>query len=279
MKELLCIQGKEMLYDYCLKNNVPHRKCGKLVVAQQEDALEGLLSNARRAGVDAKMLTSRQASSLEPEVRCAAALESPTTGIIDSHSFLSSLLSEAESAGAVLALRTKVLELQNKKVFTDQGTIDCEIVVNAAGLSAADFAGVTTHRFAKGNYFGCKRKPFKRLVYPLPEPGGLGIHATVTLDGSNRFGPDVEYLDEKSDFDYKVSEARKAAFCDAIRSYWPTVREDDLYPDYSGIRPKVEEEDFSIYKKDGVVHLLGIESPGLTASLAIADYATKILEE
>lgn len=288
-KAKFCIAGKKSLYAYCEAKGVRHRRCGKLVVATDDshiEQLERLGSHAAAAGVEVRMLSAQEASSLEPEVACIAALHSPSTGIIDSHSLLEALRADAESAGATLVFHTRVLEINEGQLLVDsageRSIVNFDRVVNAAGLFAGGLTNRTT-RFVKGNYFACRRRPFTRLVYPLPEPGGLGVHATVSLDGAVKFGPDVEELsaDDPDNIDYVVDDARRARFERAIRAYWPGLRPDDLRPDYAGVRPKIPGGDFLIHRSPGsvVTSLLGIESPGLTAALAIADHVADLVCE
>ena len=291
LKERLCLAGKAMLYDYCQEKEVACKKVGKLLVATADDQLDGLRAletNARRASVEMHRLTREEAERLEPEVQCVEALFSPTTGVVDSHGFLQALLADAEANGAVVAYRSRVmradidddektvLEIMDEEDKETTRLVATKIAVNAAGLYAANLVR-SKLSFAKGNYFSCKRRPFTHLVYPLPDPrGGLGVHATVGLDGSVKFGPDLEFLHENihpDDIDYTVDKQRAPSFYDAIRRYYPGLQNGDLQPDYSGVRPKLlHYKDFNIVRHHRTfVSLLGIESPGLTASMAIAD--------
>ncbi|KAJ8604295.1 hypothetical protein CTAYLR_002517 [Chrysophaeum taylorii] len=285
LKQRWCLEGKRLLYEYCEAKKIPHARCGKLVVAQgsQLDCLEALLRSALRAGVEARLLSREETLTLEPLVRCDAALLSPTTGIVDAVALMEALRNDAEAYGATVVTRSRVSRAtpRNGRVDLDvdtageRDTLACRRVVNATGLHAAklhDDDDGPRHRFAKGSYFACRARPFSRLVYPLPEPGGLGIHATVDLDGAVRFGPDVEWLAETDpeDLDFAVDETRAPRFYDAVRTYYPGLRDGDLRPDYSGIRPKLD-GDFRVVRRDGLISLLGIESPGLTAALAIAE--------
>lgn len=295
LKERFCIDGKARLYDYCTAKGVAHLRCGKLVVATRKEqlpSLEQLRDNAERVGVEVRMLSASEAYKLEPQVQCVAALHSPSTGIVDSHGLMEALLSDAKAEGSVLALRTQVIDIAVRdKVHLvvdsagERSLAEFDTVVDASGLYAARLASrlrddLPSLRFAKGSYFACRQRPFSRLVYPLPEPGGLGVHATVSLDGSVRFGPDVQFLDESDPdkFDYQVQAVRASHFYREIRAYWPGLRDGDLLPDYSGVRPKHPDGDFHILHTSGVISLLGFESPGLTAALAIAEQVAYIVQ-
>jgi L-2-hydroxyglutarate oxidase LhgO len=297
LKARLCVEGRDRLYAFCRARGVPHRQCGKLIVAADEaqrDQLGAIAATAAANGVDdLRMLDAAGIRALEPEVVGLAALLSPSTGIVDSHAFMTGMIAEAEAEGALFAYRTEVERIERKggsyliQVAGVEGPVlSSRILVNAAGLDAAALAGgiaglarVPRLFYAKGNYFALEgRAPFRRLVYPVPEPGGLGVHATVDLGGQVRFGPDVEYCGA---VDYGIDEARSAAFYAAIRSYWPALPDNSLRPDFSGVRPKLSgpgepAADFIIsgpadHGLPGLVNLFGIESPGLTAALAIAD--------
>jgi L-2-hydroxyglutarate oxidase LhgO len=299
LKANLCVAGRAALYRFCDDYGVGHRRCGKLIVAthaDQEVALASIRKHAETNGVsDIQVLAAEQARALEPEVRCSAALFSPSTGIIDSHSLMLALLGDAERHGASLVLRSPVLSGRIAtdgivlKIGGDEPTELCAgIVVNSAGLSATAIAAslggfpaasVPPAYLAKGNYFALAGKaPFSRLVYPVPEPGGLGVHLTLDLAGQARFGPDVEWIDA---IDYAVNPERCLKFYDQVRKYWPGLRDGALHADYAGIRPKISgpadpAADFVIRgPKDhgvaGLVNLFGIESPGLTSCLAIAE--------
>lgn len=295
LKEKFCIDGKARLYEYCAAKGVAHLRCGKLVVATRKEqlpTLEQLRYNAERVGVEVKMLSASEASKLEPHLHCIAALHSPSTGIVDSHGLMEALLHDAEAEGAVLALRTQVIDIAvPDKVHLvvdsagDRSLAEFDTAVDASGLFAARLASrlrddLPSLSFAKGSYFACRQRPFSRLVYPLPELGGLGVHATVALDGSVRFGPDVEFLDESDPdkFDYQVQANRAPHFYRAIRAYWPGLRDGDLLPDYAGVRPKHPDGDFRIVHTRGVISLLGFESPGLTSALAVAEHVANIVQ-
>jgi L-2-hydroxyglutarate oxidase LhgO len=296
LKARACVAGKEMLYEYCVTHGVPHRRSGKLIVASHEDQLaelQGIQKKAHANGVtDVVWMTREQVVALEPEIRCVAGLYSPSTGIIDSHALMLAYQGDAEAHGGMLALKSPFL---NASFKNDAFTIHVEgsepirtgILVNSAGLRAPTVAkAVEGYRaelapkelYAKGNYYSLtKKSPFTRLVYPVPEPGGLGVHVTLDMGGQARFGPDVEWVDR---IGYEVDPRRAERFYAAIRRYWPGLPDGSLAPGYSGIRPKTAgpgepAPDFEIQgpKKHGVpglVHLFGIESPGLTASLALA---------
>ena len=300
LKAASCVEGKEKLYEYCVAHGVPHRRSGKLIVASSEDQLEELGQIQARAhanGVtDVVWLGRAQALALEPELSCAAALYSPSTGIIDSHALMLAYLGDAESHGAMLALKSPLLggEIVDGGIVLHAAemTVKSRIVVNSAGLRAPSVARtiegsagrfVPRELYAKGNYYSLAGKsPFSRLVYPVPEPGGLGVHVTLDLAGQARFGPDVEWIDRIGlDGDYAVDPRRAERFYAAIRRYWPGLRDGALAPGYAGIRPKTAgpgepAADFEIqgparHGVPGLVHLFGIESPGLTASLSLAE--------
>ena len=299
LKARCCVTGRERLYAYCREHGVPHAQIGKLIVAVEESevaSVERIAAVARTNGVeDLQWLTATQAQRLEPALRCVAALLSPSTGIIDSHALMLAYQGEAEAAGAMVVLRTPVLSgrVRNDGFDLaiggdDPAAIRCRFLVNAAGLYAPALAhaieGVRRETippayFCRGVYFSLAgRAPFRRLVYPIPPQGGLGVHVTLDLAGQARFGPDVEWI---STVDYTVDPARGDAFYAAIRAYWPELRDGALQPGYAGIRPKISgpEEpaaDFVVQGPEahgvpGLVNLYGIESPGLTASLPLAD--------
>ncbi len=299
LKAQLCVRGRELLYAHCARHGVEYRRCGKLIVATQPGQLadlERIAQAAQRNGVDDLQLISREeALRLEPNLECAAALISPSTGIVDSHGYMLSLLGQAENNGAQLAVLSPVTALRPVAggvelcVSDDpQPLLKARWVINCAGLHAPELARriegfppqhVPQARYAKGNYFTLAgRAPFSRLVYPVPEPGGLGVHLTLDLGGQARFGPDVEWIDL---LDYSVDPRRSEKFYAAIRAYWPQLGDGQLAPGYAGIRPKISgpgepAADFRIEGPDthgvaGIVNLFGIESPGLTSSLAIAE--------
>ncbi len=307
LKARLCVAGRKALYAYCDAHGVPYRRCGKLIVAigeEQRGALERVLATARGNGVDDITLISREeAQALEPALACAGALLSPSTGILDSHAYMLALLGDAQAHGAMLAYGSTVTggRVDENGVIIDVRsdgavtTLAPRLLVNCAGLEAqsiaASIAGLPPKtipplRYAKGNYFQLLgRAPFTRLIYPVPEPGGLGVHITIDLGGQAKFGPDVEWVER---LDYTVDAARGARFYAAIRQYWPGLPDEALVPGYAGIRPKIPANgdgapDFVIQGKDGhgvegLINLYGIESPGLTSSLAIADYVTRLAD-
>lgn len=299
LKARLCVRGRDLLYEYCDLRGIAHRRCGKLIVAgeSQVAGLRALEERAIANGVtDLAWLDAAQVAKLEPDVRCAAALLSPSTGIVDVHELLITLLADLESAGGSLVLQSTLQRARCAEngivieVASDSSASElrCRWLVNCAGLGAMDLLarieGYPAQRlrkawYAKGNYFACQGvRPFRRLVYPMPNNAGLGIHATLDLDGTTRFGPDVEWVDGP---DYRVDPARAASFYAAIREYWPTIPADSLQPAYAGVRPKLvgpgsAQADFEIegpalHAVPGLISLLGIESPGLTSSLAIGE--------
>ena len=304
LKARSCLDGKERLYEYCVTHGVPHRRSGKMIVATDESQLaelQGIQKKAHANGVtDVVSLTRAQALALEPELSCVAALYSPSTGIIDSHALMLAYLGDAEAHGAMLALRSPL-----QKVFVktnafelhvgNSDAIETQVLVNSAGLRAPTLARsiegfpqelVPRELYAKGNYYSLTRRaPFSRLVYPVPEPGGLGVHVTLDLAGQARFGPDVEWVERIA---YDVDPRRAERFYAAIRRYWPGLPDGALAPGYAGIRPKTAgprepAADFEVqgpraHGVAGLVHLFGIESPGLTASLALAEAVVKAIE-
>jgi L-2-hydroxyglutarate oxidase LhgO len=296
LKARLCVSGREQLYALCRERAIGHRRCGKLVVASDAAQLPALGSLRQRAadnGVALEWLEARTAQALEPQLRCHAALHSPSSGILDAHAYLLTLLADAEAHGAVLAYASEVTALVPQQRGVALGingaapALSARLVVNCAGIDAPQLAHrivgfppqhIPTGYLAKGSYFSLRgQSPFARLIYPLPEPGGLGIHLTLDLAGQARFGPDVEWVER---CDYRVQAERGAPFYAAIRRYWPALAEGALEPGYAGIRAKIAgpgepEADFRIdtvreHGVPGVVNLFGIESPGLTASLALA---------
>lgn len=298
LKARLCVQGREALYQFCRQYGVAHQRCGKLIVATsaaQQQRLADIQQRAAANGVDdLQLLTAAEAQQLEPAVQCSAALLSPSTGIVDSHELMLALLGDAERHGAVLALNAPVLagaaDADGLRLSVGGDApmqLQADMVVNAAGLGAvalaASLAGMPAAAvpeawLAKGNYFALSgRSPFARLIYPVPEAGGLGVHLTLDLAGQARFGPDVEWLQE---INYDVDPQRGRDFYAAIRRYWPGLPDDSLQPAYAGIRPKIAgpgaaDADFQIqgtavHGVPGLVNLFGIESPGLTSCLAIA---------
>jgi L-2-hydroxyglutarate oxidase LhgO len=307
LKARFCVAGREALYAYCKDRGINHKQTGKLIVATHEDqipALRKIEEAAIRNGVsNLRWLDGDTAMAREPALSCVAALESPSTGIVDSHELMVSLLGEAETHGAVLALNTDVTGAERIEggfvVHTvdtngEEMSVSCAELVIAGGLHsqslARNIAGLSPQKvpaqnYARGCYFTLSGKaPFSTLIYPAPEQAGLGIHLTLDLGGQARFGPDVTWVDAP---DYTVDPERRGAFAHAIRRYYPDLDENALQPGYAGVRPKIQSQgepahDFMISGKDdhglsGLVALYGIESPGLTASLAIAEHVSTLL--
>ena len=310
LKAWACVEGRNRLYDFCREHGVPHRRCGKLIVATEHEQLPTLAALAARAeangvaGDDAlRVLSADEACALEPALRCVGALLSPATGIVDTHALMLALQGDAEAHGAVVALGSPVVGARalpqrggggSLLVETDDMALECDELVNCAGLAAPALArrvggvpasSVPPARYAKGNYYALQgASPFERLVYPVPEEAGLGVHATVDLAGRCRFGPDVEWLEaaEVGALDYAVDPARAESFYAEVRKYWPALPDGALVPDYAGVRPKVHARgepagDFMVRAERhhgvrGLVNMFGVESPGLTASLALAAY-------
>ncbi len=300
-KARLCVAGNRALYAYCKERGIDHQNCGKLIVAngdEEEQVLLHLLERAHANDVDGvRLISGTEAFKMEPEVRCTAALHCPTSGIVDQHPYMLALQGDMENAGGTLVCDCRVEGIARLadgwRVRTggESATeVDARFVVNAAGLGAVDLldriedypkAQIPTMHLGRGNYFTvAARSPFQHLIYPVPHAAGLGIHATLDLGKRVRFGPDVEWIDQ---IDYSVNAARAPLFYEAIRRYWPKLADGALMPDYTGIRPKLHgpgepQPDFRIESEKehglaGLVNLLGIESPGLTSSMAIGDYA------
>jgi L-2-hydroxyglutarate oxidase LhgO len=308
-KARLCVRGRELLYQYCYERGVPHRRCGKLIVAQAAEVprLESLQSTAVRNEVKSlEWLDEAGILAREPSVRAAAGLWCPDTGIVSVHELMVAFLGDLENTGGDIAFRTEFLHATPEpdgfvvEVNCDSERIKlgCQILVNSAGLAAVDLLGaiegypanlIPGRHFAKGNYFEfAGRSPFRHLVYPMPSDAGLGVHATLDLAGQLRFGPDVEWLEAgDGEFDYAVREERGGKFYAAIREYWPELPDASLRPSYAGIRPKLVGqgspaadfciEDSTRHAIPGLINLLGIESPGLTSSLAIAETVALLL--
>ncbi|HTB45413.1 MAG TPA: NAD(P)/FAD-dependent oxidoreductase [Acetobacteraceae bacterium] len=300
-----CVAGRRALYAYCQKKGVPHRNCGKLIAAtnaEEDSLLAGIKRRAEANGVEGmRVLTAAEAIAMEPNLHCTSALHSPATGVIDSHAYMLALQGDAENAGAVCAFLSPVTGAQVVRggaievaVGGSEPTrLRCQLLVNSVGLHAPWLAGkiagmpadrVPAAYYAKGNYFTLSgRSPFSRLIYPVPVPGGLGVHLTIDLGGQARFGPDVQWIDE---IDYTVDPARADSFYAAVRKYWPDLKDGALQPGYAGIRPKIvprgaPAQDFVVqgpqtHGVPGLINLFGIESPGLTASLAIADHVLEV---
>ena len=306
LKATHCLRGKEQLYRYCKQKEIPHRRCGKLIVStrhEQLSALETLHSQATTNGItDVQWLTRSEVETLEPAVHCTAGLLSPSTGIIDSHAFMLALWGDIEANNGSVVVLSELIkgkvspkELQLLVRMGDEELeVNANTLVNSAGLRASEVAGnieglapefiIRTH-YAKGNYFTHNgRSPFNRLIYPLPESDGLGVHATLDLTDRTRFGPDVQWVDN---VDYTVDVEQIDTFYAAVRKYWPELPDGSLSPGYAGVRPKIVSAkeppgDFVIQGPEkhgvpGLVNLYGIESPGLTAALAIAEHVTTLL--
>jgi len=299
-KARFCVAGNRAMYAYCEARGVETHNSGKLIIAngdEEEKVLHHLLERAKQNDVEGvRMISSTEAHKLEPQVLCTAALFCATSGIVDQHPFMLALQGDMENAGGTLVCDCRVESLSRTqdgflvKTAGDSATeIEARFVVNSAGLGAVDLldhiegypkARIPKLHLARGNYFTVAvRSPFQHLVYPVPQPGGLGIHATLDLGKRVRFGPDVEWIDK---IDYSVNVSRAPQFYDAIRRYWPHLPDGALMPGYTGIRPKLHgpgepQPDFRIesaadHGVPGLVNLLGIESPGFTSSLAIGDY-------
>jgi L-2-hydroxyglutarate oxidase LhgO len=300
LKARLCVAGKHALYAYAEAHGIPHARLGKIIVATRDEeipVLEKLSRQAAENGVhDLEWLDRNQVAELEPDIVAVRGLLSPSTGIVDSHAFMSALRRDALAAGAHVLCSTPVLRgavtegaIELALGGSEPVTVRCNAVINSAGLYAPSvsrsiagmpLAGIPAAHYAIGHYFVLSgRSPFRRLVYPVPVPGALGVHVTLDLAGRARFGPDVAWLDK---VDYAFDERRAASFYEAVRAYYPALAEGSLEPGYTGIRPKLGAEgspasDFIVHGPQqhgvaGLVALYGIESPGLTAALALADY-------
>ena len=309
LKAKLCVAGNRLLYEYCHSHQVATKPYGKLIVASDEtqvDALQAILYKAQNNGVpEIKMLSGVEAKALEPNLKCSAAILSSSTGIVDSHGYMLSLLGGFEDAGGMIAYQSPLISAkpvgQNAaggfelEIGGDDGMrIQTRWLINCAGMSAPAVAqqieGLISNQvpkayFAKGNYFSLSGKsPFSHLIYPIPEPGGLGVHLTLDMGGQAKFGPDVEWLDieQEGQIDYTVDPRRSEGFYEAVRRYWPDLKDGSLQPDYSGVRAKIVPPnapagDFYFdgpeqHGLQGLFNLYGFESPGLTSSLAIAKH-------
>ncbi len=304
LKATLCVEGRRRLYAFCESHHVDHQRCGKLILATSEDQLKRLgeiaAAGAANGVDDLRHIDTAELRRLEPEVKAVGGLLSPSTGILDSHGYMLALQGGAEAHGAVFAFGLEVTAIRPHPAgfaVCFDGEAEPQVIartlVNAAGLFAPAVAQTVAGLgpafrprayYAKGSYFvlAC-RSPFRRLVYPVPQPGGLGVHATLDLDGRTRFGPDVEWVDT---IDYDVDPDRAESVYAAVRAYWPGLKDDQLTPAYSGIRPKLSGPgqpaiDFRIdgpaeHGVSGLINLFGIESPGLTASLALAERVARI---
>lgn len=307
LKAKLCMEGRDLLYHYCESRNVRHSQVGKIIFAKtpaQSSELARIHANAKACeNGDLEQLCSRAISKMEPTLDCVDALWSPKTGIVDSHGLMTALVSEAEDHGAILVKKTPITAIMASNsggwnICGDRSGVPlvrAQNVINCAGLGAHILAHSTQGlsiehipvlSFAKGVYFSYSgRHPFRHLIYPVPEPGGLGVHLTLDLAGAARFGPDVEWTDEVN---YSISPSKCSDFLQAARAIWPSINPQGLYPAYAGIRPKLSgpgqpAADFYIsgpqqHGLSGLINLFGIESPGLTSCLAIARYVSRLTE-
>lgn len=309
LKARLCVEGNRRMYEICARHDVPHARVTKIITATTEaerGQLEGILARGTGNGVELRMITAAEARSLEPNVRSVGALFSPNTGIVSAHGLMDHFAHAAREAGAVIQARTELVGLERRgaewhlalRSGRQQESVTAERVVNAAGLEAdtvAALAGIDVEKagyrqhYCKGSYFSvapAKARLVSRLVYPVPGHVSLGVHAVVGLEGRLRFGPDAEYLPDRR-LDYAVDEAKRPAFGVSVRALIPTIGDDDLAPDISGIRPKLQGpgedfRDFVIAEESarglpGLVNLLGIDSPGLTSAPAIAEHVARLL--
>lgn len=298
LKAHLCVQGKQLLRSYCRENHIPYADTGKLLIAvhpAERPKLEQLARQATLNGVrDLIPLSAQQVQTLEPEIQAQAGLFSPSTGIIDSHGLMLQLLADAQRQGAQLVCHQQIRDIRplpggGYELTCVQAAetypIRCEYLINAAGLQASILlsktGAATPHTYwCKGHYFSLQGKqPFRHLIYPMPEKAGLGIHATLNLAGQVRFGPDAKYVER---IDYQVPDKLREGFAQAIRRYYPALQEQQLVADYAGIRPKLQGPntgfaDFEILRQGNSLHLLGIESPGLTSCLAIAELCERLI--
>ena len=315
LKAKLCVQGNRLLYEYCRTHQVATQPYGKLIVASddsQVNDLQAILYKAQNNGVpEIKIISGAQAITLEPQLQCAAAILSSSTGIVDSHGYMLSLLGGFEDAGGMVAYQSPLMSAKPIGNNAEGGFeleiggadgmhIQTKLLINCAGMSAPalaqKIAGLAKEQipkayFAKGNYFSLMGKsPFSHLIYPIPEPGGLGVHLTLDMGGQAKFGPDVEWLeiDTEDQIDYTVDQKRGEGFYAAVRRYWPGLKDGVLQPDYSGVRAKIVPPnapagDFCFdgpehHNLQGLFNLYGFESPGLTSSLAIAKYLEGLIK-
>ena len=309
LKAKLCVEGNRLLYEYCRNHQVATQPYGKLIVASDQsqlDDLQAIYYKAQQNGVpQIKLISGEEAKTLEPNLNCFAAILSSTTGIVDSHGYMLSLLGGFEDAGGMVAYQSPLLSAKPIGNNAENGyelqiggadgmQIRTKLLINCAGMSAPAVAQkieglgkdqIPKAYFAKGNYFSLSGKsPFTHLIYPIPEPGGLGVHLTLDMGGQAKFGPDVEWLDidQEEQIDYTVDPKRGDGFYEAVRRYWPGLKDGSLQPDYSGVRAKIVPPnapagDFYFngpkeHGMQGLYNLYGFESPGLTSSLAIARY-------
>ena len=308
LKAELCVQGKAMLYDYCRQYHIPFRQTGKLIVARDQSEqvkMASIQQHALNNGVrDIQRLSRQDLARLEPELCSVEALLSPSTGVIDSHAFMLQLQADIENAGGQCIYNSHIVALKadsegiHLQSSPDNTLIVSKYCINACGLDSVEFcrelAGFPSNKlpeawFAKGSYFSYQgRVPFEHLIYPVPVNGGLGVHLTLDMQGCAKFGPDVEWLLQGANMDFQVDERKRSAFAAAVQSYWPALDAQKLSPDYAGVRPKISgpheaSADFLIQGEQqhgikGLVNLLGIESPGLTSSLAIAERVVNLLQ-
>jgi L-2-hydroxyglutarate oxidase LhgO len=307
LKAKLCVAGKWQLYEYCRSHGIAHVNCGKLIVATSDEEVEMLAQIKVRAGNngvdDLYEIGGNAARNMEPALTCASAMVSPSTGVVDSHGVMLAYQGDAEDHGAMIAFESKVIggearandfALRVRLADGEEFTLTCNLLVNSAGLGAHEVAGslaglptdsVPPLYLCKGSYFSLLGKqPFSRLIYPVPASASLGVHVTVDLAGQVRFGPDQEWVEE---IDYDVDPGRADEFYEAVRRYYPELPDNSLIPAYSGVRPKIQApdepaKDYLIQGPEdhgvpGLVNLFGIESPGLTSSLAIADAVADLL--
>lgn len=297
LKARLCVRGRDLLYELCARRGVPHRRCGKLVVAAEAaevSALRALSERAASNGVRIRWLEAAEAQRLEPALRCAAALDSPDSGIVDVPELVMTLIGGIEHDDNRVLCEVEVtairrLDAGGFRLETARGdALQCRRVVNAAGLHATELASRTEGvaaamipriHLAAGRYYSLRgRSPFSRLIYPMPEPAGLGVHLGFDMAGRARFGPDVRWIDA---VDYSFDDAEAGAFYAGVRRWWPALPEGALAPDFVGVRPKLSgphepAADFMVQDAgqhgiDGLVQLFGIDSPGLTSALAIGE--------
>jgi len=314
LKAKLCVEGNRLLYEYCRTHQVGTQAYGKLIVADetQINDLQAILYKAQNNGVpEIKMISGEEAKQLEPKLKCSAAILSASTGIVDSHAYMLSLLGGFEDAGGMIAYHSPLMSANPIGHSAEGGfelsiggpdgmQLQTKLLINCAGMSAPAIAqkieGLNKDQipqayFAKGNYFSLSGKsPFTHLIYPIPEPGGLGVHLTLDMGGQAKFGPDVEWLDIQNEghVDYTVDPKRGESFYEAVRRYWPELKDNSLQPDYSGVRAKIVPPnspagDFCFnapqdHGLQGLYNLYGFESPGLTSSIAIARYLEGIIK-
>ena len=303
LKAAFCVKGRKMLYDFCGKYRIKHNKCGKFIIASNEAQIEKLLKlyeNGLKNNVEnIEIMDSQKVERYEPNLKCIKAIYVKEAGVFDSHSYIQQLEKNFLDNGGTLVKNSEFISARKSKkkfyIKINSGgalEISSDILINCAGLHATKVAekieGLTDSNilqtiFSKGSYFSTNKKsPFKSLVYPLPDKHGLGIHLTVDIGGKVKFGPDHEFVD---DIDYSLDDRKKKKFIKNIQKFWPSLSEEDLYADYVGIRPKVSLEgqnnqDFCIqtskeHEINGLINLFGIESPGLTSSLAISEYISE----